>query len=141
MDNNTITIILFAFCCVIAPIIISIIGIAIIIIKKPLFLKGKITPFIIGIILWSISYALMAQGYGAGSGGIQAIGTTIGLILAIVLWIMSCIGWDSFPVGGGGGFQLKLISTVIIAGTIIGFVCIAYWTGKCILQWYVKNAR
>jgi hypothetical protein len=76
----------------------------------------------------------MAQGYGAGQGGIREIVIIIGVIMAIILWIMSCIGWYNFPIGGGGGFQLKMICTVIIGATIVGLLFIAYWTGNCVLR-------
>ena len=143
MENNTIAMIFTILCCVVAPTLIFIIGIVVFFVKKPDLLRGElgkrnIIAFIIGAVLWSISFALMAQGYGVGSGGLRATGITAGLILLLILWIMSCIGWDTFTIGGWGGFQLKMILTVVIAGTIIGFLFVFYWTGKCALQAYVR---
>jgi hypothetical protein len=91
----------------------------------------KLPAFLIGAFLWSIPIAISAFG-----------GFNLGVfVLGFVLWIFCMIGWDSFPVGGGGGTQLKMMATWFLMVTIIGMIPIAYWTGKYILQWYVKNAR
>jgi hypothetical protein len=143
MENNTTAMIFSVLCCGVAPPLIFIIGIIAFFVKKPDLLRGEsgkrnIIAFVVGAVLWAISFALMAQGYGAGYGGIRAMGITAGLILSIILWIMSCIGWDTFPVGGGGGFQLKMIATVVIGGTIVGLIFVFYWTGKCALRAYER---
>jgi len=89
--------------------------------------EGKALIFLVGAILWFIPLVLMAYGnFG------------IGFAIGIVLWFFCMLGWDSFPIGGGGGTQLKMMATWFLMATIIGMIPIAYWTGKTVLRWLLR---
>jgi hypothetical protein len=114
--------------------------------KRPELIRGEsgrrnIIAFVTGAVLWAVSFALMAQGYGAGSEGIRATGVAVGVMLLVAVWLMSAIGWDLMPGGGAGGLLVKAIATVIIGGTVVGFVLLFYWTGICALRIYEKTRQ
>lgn len=91
-------------------------------------------PFLIGAGLWAVALIIVAFGMGNQSGPAGGFG----IILCFAYIFMCLHGWDTFPVGGGGGKQLQLFALIFIAVTFVGLVPIAYWTGRCVLKWAGK---
>ncbi len=103
--------------------------------------EKKLVAFLLGATAWLLAVVPLFVFHGAGQSrsalvrGVSGPAIAFGLVLALVLWFCSALGWRSFPVGGGGGFQLKLITVAVVAGTMVGMIPVAYWTGACLLGW------
>lgn len=103
--------------------------------------EKKLMALLLGAAAWLLAVVPLFVFHGASqsrSGFVRSVGgpaIAFGLVLAIVLWFCGAHGWRSFPVGGSGGFQLKLIAVLVVAGTMVGLVPVAYWTGTCFLRW------
>ncbi len=93
-----------------------------------------LVPFLIGAGLWAAAILMVAFGSNGQNNGLA----TIGIILIIVYLFMSINGWNALADRGRGGEQLRAFLVIILAGTIVGLVPVAYWTGKCVLKWTHK---
>ena len=144
MDENTLSSLLTAVCCLGLPLVVTTVALVLVAIRNPKLVDGNIRAagiaFGIGMALLLVVMVLIGQMVGAGSNGLRVGLGQVGIALAIVFWILSCIGWDNFPARGGGGFQLKMIATVLLGASVFGLPLLAYWTGKCLLRWLGRSS-
>lgn len=102
--------------------------------------EKNVLAFLLGAGLWSLSLAPFFIFHGSANSSsafVRSVGgpaIAVGLVFCLVLWFCAALGWRSLGVGGSGGLQLKLIVVVLVAGTLIGMVPVAYWTGACLLR-------
>jgi hypothetical protein len=87
-------------------------------------------PFLIGAGLWTVAI-LMA---GLGSKGQNNPFVFIALVLIIAFLFMSINGWQAFADRGTAGERMKAVLIILLAGTIVGLIPIAYWTGRWVLK-------
>ncbi len=109
--------------------------------ESPWNREKRVLAFAVGAGLWLLALLPLFVFHGSSNSSsafVRSVGgpaIAVGIILCLALWICSAFGWRSFPIGGGGGTQLKLIVVAVLGATIVGLVPVAYWSGACLIRW------
>jgi hypothetical protein len=142
MDNtavsNAISTIFTVLCCLGAPLVITTAILVFLVLRDPRLVNGDVPragkALAIGLALWVFALALVGVGMAVDAAGARATLGGAGIVLMLVLWIVSCVGWENYPYRGGAAFQLKMIITLFLGATVFGLVLLAYWTGCAVLR-------